>query len=101
MAWFAGALGVALVAAVGAIAGLVRYFGENAREINRQLGEARGEIERLRGIVSDRERQLEALRVALDHALSPRPTLDELARVSREAAGGDPASDAAASIHLP
>lgn len=95
------AVGAGLLALVGAVAGLVAYFGRNAREIERDLGRARGEIERLEGIIADRTRELEALRLALEDALRPRPTLDDLERVSVDATGAPAPSGAASAIDVP
>ena len=99
--WIAIAAAVGLLALVGGIVWLVWYFGENAREIEQELGKARGEIERLQGIIGDRTRELEACRLALEHALRPRPTLDDLERVSVDATGAPAPADAAAAIDVP
>lgn len=99
--WVAIAAAVALLALVGGIVWLVWYFGQDAREIERKLGEARGEIVRLQGVIDERTRELEALRLALSHALLPRPSLDDLERVSVDAAGSAAPSGAAAAIDVP
>lgn len=99
--WVAIAAAAGLLALVGGIVWLVRYFGSHSREIERELGEARGEIERLEGIIADRTRELEACRAKLADALRPRPTLDDLERVSVDAAGGPVPPGAVAAIRVP
>lgn len=95
LVWIAAAL-----ALIGGAVWLVWYFAANAREIERKLGGAQGEIERLRGVIDDRTRELEACRLALEHALRPRPSLDDLERVS-VAAGGAVIPGAGAAIDVP
>lgn len=95
------AVAAGLLALVGAVAGLVVYFGRQSREIERKLGEARGEIESLREQLEKRVRELEALRADLVRSLDPVPTLDELDRVSGSAAGEAARAGAAAAIRVP
>lgn len=95
------AVAAGLLALVGAIAGLVAYFGKQSREIERKLGEARGEIERLRGVIDERTREIEAMREQVVRSLDPVPTLDELERVSGEGAGEAARAGAAAAIRVP
>lgn len=99
--WWALGVSAALVAFVGGALALISYFGRNAREIERKLGEARGEIDSLRRQLDEARRELEAMQVALARALERAPTLDELERMSREAAGGGAPAGAAAAIKLP
>lgn len=99
--WIAIAAALGFLALVGGIVWLVWYFGADAREIERELGRARGEIARLQGIIDERTRELEACRIALEHALRPRPTLDDLERVSDAAAGDSAAAGAAAEVDVP
>lgn len=99
--WVAIAAAAGLLALVGGIVWLVRKFGDEARDIKEELGRAHGEIARLQEIIDERTRELEACRIALEHALRPRPSLDDLERVSVDAAGGSAPSGAAAAIDVP
>lgn len=99
--WIAIAAASGLLALVGGVVWLVWNFGDDAREIKEELGRAHGEIKRLRGIIDERTRELEACRIALEHALRPRPSLDELERVSVDAAGGLAPSGAGSAVDVP
>ncbi len=100
--WWALGVSAALVSLVGGGLGLVSYFGRKAREIERKLGEANGEILSLQLRLIAKAQELEAMRVALEHALDAPPTLDDLERVSALAAGSAAApAGAADAIDVP
>lgn len=81
--------------------GLAVFFGVNRSKLARELGEARGEIDALQQRITERIHEVEALHIALEHALQPRPTLADDERVSVAAAGSAFVPGAGDAVEVP
>lgn len=91
---------IALLTGGAVVGGIWFWSAKDARALAKRVGKLEGENDALKATIVEKDRELEAFRVALSRALDPPPTLDDLDRVSREAAGEAAPADAASAIDV-